>query len=253
METIQLNGAMHPLHRYACQGIRVEPDPPRVGEATTLALAFKNTGPQTITIHQIQFMIAAFGMGVGWEKLPLIENILLPVDPRHVEEVAVQWTPTIGGHRCVRATIEADVLPQPLRIGRNLEVINAAADKRSWQVPFRLGNPENERMPITLELGGEHVDGVDVMVLLNGRLLKTGQSVWLNAREEREAHLFLHARTAEAIRAVQTVEAHIEGRFIDGIQVELYRPAYSGRHPLLAPEQESEVENFAELASPRAN
>ena len=45
---------------------------------------------------------------------------------------------------------------QPLRIGRNLEVIESTADRRTWQVPFRLGNPENERMPVTLELGGDN-------------------------------------------------------------------------------------------------
>ena len=111
MEAIQFNDATR-MHRYACQGISVNPNPPRVGEVTTLALALKNTGPEAITINRIQFMIAAgFGMGLGWEQLPPIEHLILPADPQHVEDVAVQWTPTKGGHRCVRVTIEADVLP----------------------------------------------------------------------------------------------------------------------------------------------
>src|SRR5260221_14086799 len=156
------------MHRYACQGISVNPNPPRVGEVTTLALALKNTGPEAITINRIQFMVAAgFGMGLGWEQLPPIEHLILPADPQHVEDVAVQWTPTKGGHRCVRVTIEADVLPQPLRIGRHLEGIGATADRRTWHVPFRPRNPENERMPVRLELGGAKADGGDAGALIN--------------------------------------------------------------------------------------
>ena len=149
MEAIQLNGLMQP-HRYACRGISVNPDPPRVGEVTTLALALKNSGSQPITIKRIEFMVAQFGMGVRWEQLPAVEQLTLPASPAHIEEIAVQWTPTIGGHRCVRAAIHSDVLPHPLRIGRNLHVIESTAERNFWQVPFRLGNPENERMPVVL-------------------------------------------------------------------------------------------------------
>ncbi len=254
METIQLNGATR-VHRYACRGICVNPNPPRVGEVSTLALALKNTGPEAITINCIQFMVAGFGIGLGWEQLPPIEHITLPADPQHIEDVAVQWTPTRGGHRCVRVTIEADVLPQPLRIGRNLEVIESTADRRTWYVPFRLGNPENEQMPVMLELGGDNADGVDAVVLINGRQVLARGPVWLNAREEVEARLVLHARTEEAISALKTVEAHIHGRFIDGIQVEVYRPASRNRRLMTKPEigMRSEAESFTEPAAMLAN
>lgn len=235
MEAIQLSSVTL-LDRYACRSISVNPSPPRVGEATTLALAFKNTGPEAITLNRIQFLVAAFGMGLGWEQLPAIEHLCLPADPQHVEEVAVQWTPTRGGHRCVRVTIESDVLPQPLRIGRNLEVIESTADRNTWHVPFHLGNPENKRMPVTLELGGDNTDGVDAIVLINGRPVHRGQPVWLNAGEAVDARLLLRARTHEAIGAVKTVEASIQGRFIDGIQIEVYRPAFIIRSPLRGPE-----------------
>ena len=238
MEAIQLN-RISPLHRYACQSIQVNPDPPRVGEPTRLSLALQNSGPGAITITRLQFMVAAFGMGVGWEQLPAIEQLVLPADPAHIEEIAVQWTPTTGGHRCVRVSIETDRLPQPLRIGRNLTVIEATEDQRIWHVPFRLGNPENERAPVLLDLGGERADGVEAHILVNGRLIGAGQPVWLNAREEAEARLLLHARTEEAIQAVKTVEAHIHGRFIDGIQVQVFRPArVPSGYPLLESRRE---------------
>jgi len=252
VEAIQLNNVM-PLHRYACRGIEVTPNPPRVGEVTTFALALQNTGPESITVNRIQFRVAAFGMVVGWEQLPAIEDLLLPSHAR--QAVEIQWTPTMGGHRCVRATIEADVLSHPLRLGRNLSVIEATSDQRRWHVPFRLGNPDNERKPVTLELGGDHPESVDVQVLINGQLVQTGRPVWLNAREEVDAHLMLRARTAEAIQTVQTVEAFIEGRFIDGIQVEVARPAFLFRPALMQPEiaQRAEALDYAETASMLAN
>ena len=76
------------------------------------------------------------------------------------------------------------------------------------------------------------------MVLINGRPVGAGRPVWLNAREEVETRLVLHARTEEAVSALKTVEAHIQGRFIGGIQVEVYRPAYISRHPIMEPETE---------------
>ncbi len=249
MDAIQLSSVTQ-LDRYACRTITVTPSPPRVGEATTLGLAFKNTGPEAITLTRIQFLVAAFGMGLGWEQLPLVENLCLPADPQHVEEVAVHWTPTRGGHRCVRVTIESEVLPQPLRIGRNLQVIESSAERNTWHVPFQLGNPENERMPVMLELGGDTTDGVDAIILINGRPVHSGQPVWLNAGEVVEARLLLRARTPEAIGAVKTVEASIQGRFIDGIQIEAYRPALISRPPLREPERgmRSRLENIEESA-----
>src|SRR5260221_12909128 len=129
------------MHRYACQGISVNPNPPRVGEVTTLALALKNTGPEAITINRIQFMIAGFGMGLGWEQLPPIEHLILPADPQHVEDVAVQWTPNQGGHRRVPVTIVAHGLAPPLRIRCNPAEDQSTADTRSWHWPLRRGHP----------------------------------------------------------------------------------------------------------------
>lgn len=232
MEAIQLNGLMHP-HPYACRSLSVNPDPPEIGKVTTLALALKNAGPQAIIIQRIEFKVAQFGMGVRWEHLPPIEQLTLPANGDHIEEIAVQWTPTVGGHRCVRVAIHADVLPHPLHIGRNLHVIEAAAGRNFWQVPFRLGNPENERMPVTLKLGDENPAAVEANILINGRLHHSGQPVWLNARQEVDARLILHARTDDAIATIKTIEATIMGRFIDGIQVEIHRPAYVMRRPYM--------------------
>jgi hypothetical protein len=237
MEAIELNGLMH-THPYACRGLSVNPDPPRVGEVTTLAVALKNAGAQPITVKRIEFMVAQFGMGVRWEQLPPIEDLTLPARPDHVEEIAVQWTPTIGGHRCVRVAIHSDVLPIPLRIGRNLHVIEATAERTLWQVPFRLGNPENDRMPVALELGDNNPDAVEATILINGRVHGAGQPIWLGAREEVEARLLLRARTDDAIATVKTLEARIQGRLIDGIQVEVYRPAHNLRRARREPAPE---------------
>lgn len=212
-------------HPYASNSLTVTPNPPRVGEATTLALAMKNSGPSPITIERIEFFVAGFGIGVSWEKLPPVEQFTLPVDPTHETQISIQWTPTSGGHRCVRATIHSDALPQPLTIGRNLHVIESSAEQHTWHIPFRLGNPEKERKPVALEFGNA-LDELEALVIVRGRLHRAGDPIWLNAGEETEAQIILKARTLEAINSIKTVEAHIEGRFIDGIQVEIRRPAF---------------------------
>ncbi len=224
MTALQLNGGTLP-HPYASQSLIVTPNPPRVGEATTLALTMKNSGPTPLTIKRIEFFVAAFGVGVSWEQLPTIEQFTLPVDPTHETRAAIEWTPTYGGHRCVRALVHSDVLPRPLRIGRNLQVIEASADCQTWHIPFHLGNPEKERRPITLEFGNA-LDELEALVVVKGRLHRAGDPIWLNAGEETEAQIILKARTLDAIYSIKTVEAHIDGRFIDGIQVEVRRPAF---------------------------
>lgn len=228
MEAIQLNNVAR-SYRYACGGITVTPNPPQVGVATTIAMSLKNPGPEPVTVSRIETMVSQFGMGVPWEQLPAAGPLHLPAD--HVEEVSMQWTPLKGGHRCVRANIHIETLPQPLRIGRNLQVIESEAERAAWRLPFRLGNPEDERMPIVLEVDGNNPEVVATHLVINSHMLQPGEPIWLNAREEVNAILFLRARTNAALENVSTVEAYIGGRFLDGIQVVVHRPARTVQHP----------------------
>jgi hypothetical protein len=229
MEAIHLNNALRP-HPYASRSIIVKPDPPQVGVATTIAIGLKNPGPGTVVVKRIEVKVARFGMGVPWEELTPIGPFTLPANPDHIEEVTMEWTPTQGGHRCLRAAIYVEPLPQPLRVGRNLEVIESAADRIWWRVPFHLGNPENERVPLLLQLGGSDPDAVDMRVLVNGRPVHPRRPVWLNAKEEVDAEVLLQARTDGAIESVNTVEAILGGQLLDGIEVVVHRPARWSAH-----------------------
>lgn len=224
MEAIQLVDHIPRPHRYASGGLIVMPNPPRVGMAATIALYLKNTAAGPTTVTRIETMVAQFGMGVRWEPLPTVGPLHLPADPNHIEEVKMRWIPLKGGHRCVRAHIHTDMLPGPIMVGCNLHVIEAEAEQTGWHIPFRLGNPEDRRMPVALDIGGSDTAEVAVHAVVNGRLLHPGQPVWLNAREEVDAELFVRTQTAAAIDRVVTVEATIEGRFIDGIQVVVHWP-----------------------------
>ena len=248
MEAIDLN---HPgrLHRYACTSLTVTPNPPKVGEVTTLGLAFKNPGPDPIIVKRIALRVSHFGMGIGWEELPPVGPFHLAADPTHVEQVKIEWTPTKGGHRCVHGQIHVEGQASPLWVGRNLDIIGAGADERNWRIPFYLGNPEEERLPIILQMGANEPEAVGARVIVAGRLVRAGQPIWLNGKEEVEAELLLRARTNDALEYVQTVEAFVAGKFIDGIQVEVHRPAYSLWQPrLLSPTEEASYEAPLALA-----
>ncbi len=231
MEDMQLDRVMR-RRAYSSQSIAVTPDPPRVGEVTTITMHLKNPGPEPATVSRIETMIAQFGMGMRWEKLPVVGPFQLPADPNHIEEVKLEWTPKQGGHRCLRANIHIETLPDPLRIGRNLQVIESEAERARWHVPFRLGNPAAEPMPVALEIGGENLDGLVAHMLVGQRMIQPGEQIWLNPGEEVDAQLLVRARTDDAVASIHTVEAFINGRFLDGIQVEIHRPALVARPPL---------------------
>lgn len=223
MDTLPLARNARP-HPYACRALTVTPNPPQIGEATTISLALQNPGPDPLTVHRIELRIARFGMGVRWEELPPLGPFQLPGDPAHIEEVHTEWTPTEGGHRCVRGSIHIEGAALPLYVGLNLHVIESAAERNSWRIPFLVGNPTPERQPLVLQTAG-NLDLVGARLMVGGRPIRPGEPLMLDGGEEREAVLLLHATTEEALEAVNTVEAFLGGRFLDGIQVELHRPA----------------------------
>lgn len=259
MEAIHLNERkiVARRHRYACGGIIVTPNPPQVGVETILAFYLKNPGPEPLTVTRLEAKVSQFGMGASWEELPVIGPIELPGDPGHIEEVTMRWTPRTGGHRCVRANIFVEQEPQPFLAGCNLTIIESEAHKRQWDIPFRLGNPEPVRMPIVLDVHG--TEEVRQYVIVNGRVVRAGQPIWLEAGEEVDARLMLHAQTLEALESVNRIEAMIGDRFLDGIEVILRRPAWQGTGPSWSADstprpfahRERQVESVEELATLR--
>jgi hypothetical protein len=227
-------------HPYAWGCISVNPDPPRVGEVTRITFPLLNPGPDDQTIERIDVKVAQFGIGVQWEELPRLGPFALPADPDRVVEASVEWTPTIGGHRCVRGQIHVAGQAEPCSVGCNLHVIEAGADEHSWSVPFRLGNPEPQRAPIRLQVGGNNLDAVGTEVRVAGRRVPADQPVWLAPGEEVEAELLLRAARDGALNHVRTVEAWVYGHLIDGIQVTLHRlaavDADAGTAPSPAPD-----------------
>ncbi len=213
---------------YAWGCISVNPDPPSVGGMTTLTFPLANPGPDEVIVERIDARVALFGMGVQWEHLPSAGPFHLPPDPRHVEQAAIEWVPRVGGHRCVRATIRVKGMEEVCEVGRNLHVIEAAAEEEFWRVPFRLGNPERHRAPILLRFGGNDAPAIDVLVRVGEQVVPLDRPIMLRPEEDVQAEMLLRARTDAALHHIRTVEALIEGRMLDGIQVTVCRPARFG-------------------------
>lgn len=211
---------------YAWGSITVNPDPPRVGEATDIVFPLANPGPDDLIVERIEAKVAFFGIGLEWEPLSSIGPYRLPADPHHIEHATISWTPKQGGHRCVRAEIFVKGIRQPCQVGRNLHVIDAAAEEEYWTVPFLLGNPEAAPAPIQLHTGGNDRAALDVAVRIRGRVVPLDRPIWLDAHEQIEAALLLRARTGTPLAHLRTLEATIRDRFIDGIEVTVRRPAH---------------------------
>lgn len=210
---------------YAWGCISVNPDPPRVGDVTRITFPLLNPGPDDQTIERIEVKVAQFGMGVRWEELPAIGPFALPAQPDRVVEATIDWTPKVGGHRCVRGQIHVAGLAEPCMVGCNLHVIEAGVDERDWSVPFRLGNLEPARAPIRLQIGGNNLAAVGAAVRVDGRIVPADQPIWLAPGEEVDAELLLRAQLDGALNHVRTVEAWVHGHLIDGIHVTVRRPA----------------------------
>ena len=210
---------------YAWGMITVEPEPPRVGREASIRFPLANPGPDLVVVEQITVKVALFGIGVEWEEIGTLGPIHLEPEPGAVNTYAIAWTPTIGGHRCVRATLDVKGRDEPLIVGRNLHVIEASADEDVWLQPFQLGNPRPEATPIVLTLGGNHQNDLRGAVYVAGHEVTASQPVWLRGGEVVAAELVLMARTDDAIDAIRTLEASRGGELIDGIEIIVRRPA----------------------------
>ena len=210
---------------YAWGMISIEPEPPRVGREARIGFPLANPGPDVVVVEHIAVKVALFGIGVDWEEIGTLGPIRLGPEPGAVHTHTIAWTPTIGGHRCVRASLKVAGADVPLIVGRNLQVIEASTDEDVWVQPFRLGNPRREASPIVLALGGNHLEDLRATVRVAGHEAPMGQPVWLRGGEEVPAELVLVAATDAAIDAIRTVEASVGGALIDGIEVVVRRPA----------------------------
>ena len=231
----------HPVRSrsYAWGSISVDPDPPRAGKVTKIEFPLMNPGPDDVVVERIEVAVAEFGIGVRWRQLEAIGPFALPADPHHIEHAALEWVPASAGHRCVRASIYLRGSTEPFTIGRNLHVIEAAATQDTWTVRFRLGNPEPVAAPIVLTVGGNYPRELEAVLRVNGRALPADRPVTLGPREEVDAELLLRARGEHALHVVRTVEATINGRLVDGIQIVLERPSHLTEGETLEPLAES--------------
>jgi hypothetical protein len=210
--------------RYASGAISVAPNPPLVGVPARITLRLKNLSMEPLMVSRVETQVARFGMGLTWKELPALGPIHLPADPRHVEEVTIHWIPTACGHRCVHSSIFLENAAEPVLVGCNLHVIESESERAHWVVPFRVGNPEDVRMPVALVLNGDD-PAVGARILVQNRELRAGELLWLETHEERDALLLLQAPGDAALSSTVNVEAMLGVRFLDGIQVILHRPA----------------------------
>ena len=212
---------------YAWKSISMTPDPPRVGERICIDFPLHNPGPDTVTVERISSQVALFGIGLDWEALPEIGPFVLPPDPHGVVHAQTFWTPTIGGHRCVRAHMHVARQSGVFTVGRNVQVIDAVEGEDAWNVPFKLGNRSARRRAYVFTIGGNDLASVGAQLWIHGRGITLDDPVWLHGYERVDAVLRLSAHTSSRLQHTRTVEAWTEGQLVDGIAVMVRRPAAS--------------------------
>jgi len=229
-ETIQLDRKdFTAFLGYTSRGLTIDPEELRVGQQATITLHLQNIGDGPIAIRKIEPKVAEYGIGVSWSDLPTIEDqIYLPADPVKIQTVTIPWTPTRSGNRCFRAFLHTSYcIHQAICIGRNLQILEAAAEENQWRIPFKLGNPKGTRLPVYPVLRGVSRE-VTADILIQETRVESGQTIWLNPGQEVNGVVFLKAQTDDAIKTAVRVEAVIgfDRQFLDGLEIEVARPAY---------------------------
>lgn len=229
MQAIDL-GRRTPFSPYGFGCIGIDPNPPRVGEPLTIDMPLSNSTPEPIGVERIEVRLAPFGIGVPWQDIATLGPLTLLPDPAHIEHATATWTPDEPGHRCVRASIHVAGKEHPQVVGRNLDIVRAGAHEDTWSVPFHLGNPTRERVPMMLRLVNAPTLAGHVRV--GGRILPVDDPVWLQPGEVVAAEVRLRARTQEGFEADWRLEGSIGAELIDGLIVRVQRAAAvsSGSH-----------------------
>jgi hypothetical protein len=221
---------------YVASWLDVSPNPPLRGQPATISIALTNPGPDPIVVERVAFQLASYGIGVQWEDLPTLGPITVPPNPERVETLAVQWTPSQAGHRCVKATVELAQPEVQINARCNLTVIEAAADEIAWRVPFHIGNPTQRRAPMVLAIDSGDAATV-ARVLVEGRPVAPGRPIRLEPDEVRAAEALIRALPGETASVHELrIEGFLDGQFLDGIAIRILQPAYLALDSAVEPE-----------------
>jgi hypothetical protein len=135
-----------PLHKphekgYAESEIVIEPDPPQVGQDTTVSTVVYNTSDETVTVD-LEFGWAKFGMGIPYtttQMVPYTRTVTL--SPGTTDTASVTWTPLLSGPQCVRILLtDPEGRYEPQESHRNIEVVEQAPCGQPQTFDFTIHN-----------------------------------------------------------------------------------------------------------------
>lgn len=145
------------LYPYAGSVLTVAPYPAVVDQPVTLGTILQNPTDTPATVAEVQFSVSAFGIGLPWEPVGSVTDVLIPaattVDGETVAGSAhptLGWTPTEAGVHGVEAVLAfPDGTTQ--RLARHIDVL-ALSDGRPASTSFKVGNPTGAYATVDLKL-----------------------------------------------------------------------------------------------------
>ncbi len=236
-----------PIHKphergYAESEIRIDPYPPRQGQATSVSAVLQNTSDEAVTID-LEFGWASFGVGIPFTSAGMVPSTRrVTLGAAMTQTVGVTWTPTQSGHQCVQVRLtDPDSINEPQLSQRNVDVADTPQCGAAKVFTFAVTN--DTASPATVDIGLIALDVPSdwlVTTVPSGRMVLGPHGVgavtvhvFIPCPGTLAALLKQQERVAvqEAAGGVPTVdvEAYVGGALVGGIEIR-----FSGEeHPKL--------------------
>lgn len=225
-----------PVHRpkdpvYAESEIFIDPYPPRDREPTEIGVELRNITGKGYTAT-VAFSYANFGIGFPFQQIRNPIEVYVPA--RSTVRPSIIWVPRAGGHWCIQVEVRVPGYEEIYRSLRNVDVDEPLEPLTPYARVFRVRNPFNEVVTITLGLVPHFPDWG----------LELSQDVLKDVQPGEIREVALKVTPPETMprdeSPVVDVEAYVDGDLIGGIR-KIYRPPVPIHKPKDPVYAESEI------------
>jgi hypothetical protein len=142
---------LHPFDDppYAEREITVHPETLRASEPAEVCVELRNPTSNLQEV-MVQFSWAAFGIGLPFQPIDGLKHVPLP--PHSIVNECVHWIPPVNGHVCLEVELFIAGFPSQ-HSQRNLDVDEPLEPGFPHSRSFAVGNPFDDRGPVTITLG----------------------------------------------------------------------------------------------------
>lgn len=241
---------------FASGSISVVPDPPVVGQPTTLSVTLQNPYAIALPIDQVDFQVSGLNVGSdgGWQSVGVTPGATL--QPGQTETFSTVWVADASGHHCVRVVVAYSYETSgPLfqTMQHNYDLEPDILPGQAGSVSFILGNPlpEAESAEISVTEGEPWPTGWSTSLEINGdNYGETSGVILTNLPPGAVEPSTLTITPAPGVLGSASVDImeYINGQLVGGLEKQMQEapaPSFWATPVSLAPSAPSQAYSFS--------